>query len=89
MNFDTLSHTFTISATSNYGNTLKTKLSKATYIKAEKATDKDSIMGVLGFSINLPSSVSFGIAENRFFLASDTSPYITSAISAKIADFCI
>ena len=48
-----------------------------------------SIIGVLGSSINLPSSVSFGIAENRFFLASDTSPYITSAISAEIADFCL
>lgn len=43
-------------------------------------------MLVLDFQINLPSPVSFGIAENRFFLASETRPYITSAISAQSAE---
>lgn len=41
---------------------------------------------VFDFHIDLPSSVSFGIAEYRFFLASETRPYITSAISAPRAE---
>jgi len=43
----------------------------------------DSLVSLINF---LPSAASFGIAENRFFLASETSPYITSAISAKCAE---
>lgn len=88
MNFDTLSHTFTISRTSRYVNTLKRKLSKTTYISQKRHQTRTQLCESLVSLINLPSSVSFGIAENRFFLASDTRPYITSAISAKIADFC-
>lgn len=41
---------------------------------------------VFDFHIDLPSSVSFGIAEYRFFLASETRPYITSAIMAPRAE---